>query len=418
MNALDTLSVNLEYPLPKLTISGDRLINDKLIIETTPAGTSGALVLKNTGGQTLEGSLVSSNPTLVLDSEHFRGNLHRLNYNVSVDKHSMGDIIHTSLLVSTNGGERVVPVIIKVIPRSLELDGAQLGNLKDFAAYARKHPQAAVAAFASDEFANWLKEYNTEHIDIYESMRTAPNTRLALESFLVLHKLKNPVVLSVAAVGKESFAAPNHEHEIIENAQAPVHGVITLQRQLWGSFEAQACVKYASAWLSLEKNVVTEEDFAGGNTASLAYFIDPTKINSGRVSDKIIVGDIAIDVKVKASPAFSCHVRNAYLKTGSRGVLIVRNLSGTSARLELSASDSFIRLDSKDTALALPPGDSEIGFTAKLSPIQSAQMLIKKQPTVSGELRVRITQPGTAGASLSERVFSKNIGITIGELDQ
>ena len=409
MNALDTLSVNLEYPLPKLVISGDRFINDKLIIETTPAGTSGTLLLKNTGGQTLEGSLASSNPILVLDSEHFKGNLHRLTYSVSAEKHSIGYIVHTSLLVSTSGGERIVPVIIKVIPRSLELEGIRLGNLKDFAAYARKQPQAAAAIFADDTFANWLKEHNPEHIDIYEGMRAAPNTRLALESFLVLHKLKNPIVLSVAADTRDK-ETPSYEHEIIENAMEPVQGAIVLQRQLWGSFEAQARVKYGSAWLSLEKDVITEEDFAGGNTASLAYSIDPTKIRSGRVSDKIIVGGISVDVKVKASPAFACHVKNAYLKTGGRGVLAVRNLSGAPATLELSASDSFIRLDSRDTPLALPAGNSEIGFTAKLSPIQSAQMLIKKQPTVSGELRVRITQ--------NERVFSKNIGITIGELDQ
>ncbi|MCL2852368.1 MAG: DUF5717 family protein [Defluviitaleaceae bacterium] len=402
MNASD--APHLEYPLPKLSVSGDNLINDKLIIETTPAGTSGALVIKNAGGQTLEGSLVSAGPMLVLDNTEFRANQFRLAYKVPAGSYAMGEIVHTSILLTTSGGERVVPVIIKVVPRVLELDGARLGSLKDFAAYARKQPQAAAAAFVSDEFANWLKEHDTEHIDIYESMRAAPNVRLALESFLVMHKLKNPVALSVHG-GPVIL-----EHEIIERATTPVHGVITLQRQLWGSFETEAKVKYSSAWLSLAKDIITEEDFAGGNTAGLAYSIDPTKIRSGRVSESIVIGSTEIGIKVKAGPAFECRVNNAYLKTGSRGALVIRNLSGAPASLELSVSDSFIRLDYKDTVLDVPPGGSEVGFTAKLSPIQSAQMLIKKQPTISGELHVRITQ--------GERVFNKNLSITIGELDQ
>ena len=395
---------SLEYPLPKLAVSGDRLINDKLIIDTTPAGISGSLMFKNPGGQTLEGSVISCNPILSLESAEFNANQHRLTYNIPAGKYSIGEVTHTSLLVSSNGGEKIIPVIIKVISQALELNGALLTNLKDFAAYCRKQPQDAVAAFISDEFGDWLREQNVEHIDIYESMRTVPNPRLALEGFLVLHKLKNPVALFVSgAAGKTAI-----EHEIIENHTEPIHGSIKLQRQLWGSFEAETYVKYHSPWLTLAARSVTEDCFAGSDTADLAYSIDPTKINSGRVSDKIVVGDIEVGVRIKASPAFTCHIDNAYLKTGSRGKLVVRNLSGSSARLELEASDSFIRLDLKDVP-ALPAGESDIGFTAKLSPIQSAQMLIKKQPTISGELRVRITQ--------GRRVFYKNLSITIGELD-
>ena len=412
LSTLDTITQQLEYPLPKLAIIGETIQQNKLIIETIPEETSGSFMIKNTGGQTLSGFLASADPMLVLDNKEFCANQFRVNYKVSANNYNIGEIVYTSILVSTSGGERTIPVIIKIVPRSLERQGVVLGNLKDFAAYARKQPKDAEAVFISDEFALWLRELQTEYLDIYDGMRTAPSTSLALESFLVLHKLKNPVALSVREEGSLHACqnALTLEHEIIENETSAVHGSITLQRQLWGSFDAKVCVKYGSSWLNLTKSVVTEDDFAGGNTAVLSYSIDPSLIRSGRVSDKIVVDDIEIAVKVKASPAFECHINNAYLKTGSKGVLLVRNLSGLAAKIELSVSDSFIRPDSKNSVWDIPPGTTEIGFTAKLSPIQSAQMLIKKQPTASGEFCVRITQGG--------RTFTKNLSVTIGELDQ
>ena len=400
----DTLPQTYEYPLPKLAVSGGKLINDKLIIETTREGTSGELVLKNAGGQLLEGKLISTSPLLGLCAESFSSNQFRLTYKVSPRNNliscKIGEIIHASIIISSSGGEKIVPVIIKIVPHALELDGASIRSLKDFAVYARKQPQAAAKALTVDTFSTWLVELDSTYFDIYEQLRKAPNIRQSLEVFLVLHKLKNPVTLSVSG---DTF-----EHEIIENSTAPVFGSITITRSLWGYFEQDIRVRYGSAWLQPSKPIITEDDFDGGNTASFSYTIDPTQIYSGRVSDKIMIGnEVEFSVKVKASPSFVCHIPSAFLKSGSRGTLVVRNLSGAPARLELFTSDSFIRLDTKETMLAA--GNSELGFTAKLSPIQSAQMLIKKQPTLSGEVHVRITQ--------GERVFTKNLSITIGEID-
>jgi len=398
----DILPQKFEYPLPRLTVSGGRIINDKLIIEATREGISGELVLKNSGGQLLEGALISANPMLTLSAESFSANLYRLAYSVPKNSCDIGEIIHTSLIISSSGGEKVLSVIIKIVPRTLELGGTSIRSLKDFATYARKQPQAAAIAFIGDSFGQWLGEMDTEHTEIYAELRKAPNPRLSLEAFLVLHKLKNPVTLSI--IGSPA----TQEHEIVENVTAPVHGTITLGRSQWGHFEQEVYVKYSSAWLRLAKPIITEDDFAGSNTATVAYSIDPSKIQSGRVSDKITVGNLEIGVKVKASPLFVCHLPNAYFKNGNRGKLAIRNLSGGEALLELSASDSFIRLDTKEATL--PPGDSTFGFTVKLSPIQSAQMLIKKQPTASGEIHARLTQ--------GNRVFTKKMNITIGEIDQ
>ncbi|MCL2617425.1 MAG: DUF5717 family protein [Defluviitaleaceae bacterium] len=392
---------HLEYPLPKLVLGGDRLHSGKLVIETTAAGTSGAITLKNTGGQTLEGTAVPSGPVLTLESGSFCANSFRLGYSVPPGKYRAGEIIHTGILLRTNGGEMQIPAVVKIVARTLEPDGAKLTGLKDFAAYARKQPAQAAAVFVSEEFANWLEEHGTAYPDIYRSLRKAPSPRLSLEAFLVLHKLKNPVTLSVR--GETS-----REHEVILHARDPLQGSVTLHRGLWGSFEDAVRVKYASAWLVPQKDLITEHDFDGGDTATLTYTINPAKIRTSRVSDVLTIGSIEIGVKVKAGADFSCHVNNAYFKTGSRGVLVVRNLSGRPARLELSVSDSFIRPDNKDSR-DIPPGETQIGFTAKLSPLQIAQMLIKKQPTITGELYVHISQ--------DDRTFTRTQSVTIGDLE-
>ena len=402
---MDTLLQQYEYPLPKLVVSGDTVINDKLIIESTRQGITGQFFMKNNGGQMLEGTLTSTKSLLRLDAESFSSNHTSMGYAVLENTLPIGETEHAKIIISSNGGEMVVPVIIKIVPRSLSLEDAEIKSLKDFAAYARKQPQTAATIFINDSFANWLAELDAEHchIDIYEQLRKTPNPRLSLETFLVIHKLKNPVTLSIVG-----GVTAEQEYNIIENSTTPIHGLITIRRSQWGYFEQDLRIKYGSDWLCLQKQSISSDDFASGDSASLSFTIDPTKIKTSHVSDKIVIGNLEISIKVKASPSFVFYLPKAYFKAGAHGRLIVHNLSGASATLDLIASESFIRLDTKTAEL--PHGETELSFTAKLSPIQSAQMLIKKQPTVTGEIQARITQ--------NKRVLTKSLSVTIGEIDQ
>ena len=402
-----------EYPLPRLVVSGDTVHGGKLVVSATHSEeTSGTIILKNAGGQLLEGTIVSQSTMLVPREKSFSANLFKLEYTVlPASNHRIGDIIYTNLIITSSGGEKSIPVIIQIVPRTLEFDDAAITTLKDFAAYTRKNPESAATAFASEAFAEWLEQFDDIHLDIYKNLCKAPNVRQSLESFLVLHKLKHPVTVALA-----KNSPSNHNHEIVAHKREIIHSTITLQRSGSGYFETEARIATDSPWLELAQSTITDGDFGSENTATLAYSINldvgehvsPTlQKTSTRKHGKITIGDIEVNIFVKTAPAFICHAQPAYLKAGERGVIAVRNYSGTPAKIELSTSDNFLLLEAN--AETLPVDSSEFGFTAKISPIKRAEMFLKKQPVLEGIINIRIIQ--------GDRIFSKSLSITIGDLN-
>ena len=399
----ETALQRFEYPLPRLVVSGDSLHGGKLVVTATrDGGARGTLTLKNAGGQLLEGTIVSQSSMLVPKDKSFSGNLFKLDYTIlPANNHRIGDTIYTNLIITSGGGEKLIPAIIRIVPRTLELDGVSIVTLKDFAAYTRKNLESAAIAFIGEAFAEWLEQFDDICTNTYKQLCTAPNARQSLESFLVLHKLKHPVTLT-----QMKNAPHSHNHEITAHNRELIHGTIMLQRSGSGYFEAAARITTDSPWLELAQYTIADSDFGNENTATITYSIDPAKVNTGRAYGKIAIGDIEVNIFIKTEPVFMCHAPKAYLKAGERGVIVVRNDSNAPAKIEFSIDNNFLLPDT--TAGNLPPGVSEFGFTAKISPIKRVQMFLKKQPILEGVINVRITQ--------GEHIFNKSLNITIGDL--
>lgn len=368
-----------EYPLPKLIVEPG-----KIVAEVKQGDKSnGVLKIRNSGGQSLKGSVCPEDGFISFEATGFEGNSCALEYSICAGEAIAGDILRSRVIVSSNGGEVVVPVVVKVA--GLYPEGApKLRSLAGLAAYARKQPSDAVQFFASRDFEPWLEAIGIEGNNMYSYLRKN-NPRLGLESLLVMNRLKHPVRLQ---------AQPRH-HEIVEGSVAFVPGSAEIRRLAWGYTEANVRVKHGSGWLLPRKACLTEEDFGEEQTAKFFYDIDPTALAGRRkAADVLLVGDdLEVPIVVKLVPAFVCRLEPAYLTPRARGLVVVENLSGMPAGVSVKASEGFVRL-SAPSFVPKMEGGLQLGFGIRLSPIQAAHMVIRKQPTLVATIQIDITQAG------------------------
>ncbi len=383
----------LEYPLPILKTD-----TDKLIVETTVLGYKGCINIKNAGGGILNGFILSKNPLIEFENEKFNENKVCVNFNINLDMYKNGDIIQTSIVIMSNGGEKIIPVIIKVVPHEIVTkEDIKIYTLKDFYSYSKKYPIQARRLFTSNEFMMWLINLQFELIEIYERLIKDSNKERALENFFILNKMKNKVTLSV----EENKI----EHEVFENHREIISGEIIVKKSGWGFVDEEISSKYNALWLKIHSSRVTSSDFRDTDKAVITYSIDPILIVKKKVFEKIIIGEnTAVDLRVRVAPVFTAVLKKEFLGFKDTGEIIITNNSKEEIMINVFSKENFVKFECSNHLVG---SNARIPFNIKLSPFLMAQMAIKKQPTLSAEIYLKTT--------INKKKVEKILYITVGE---
>ncbi|MCL2699972.1 MAG: DUF5717 family protein, partial [Defluviitaleaceae bacterium] len=237
-----------EYPLPML-----KILAEKIVIETS-GNEKGALLVDNIGGGLLNGRVMSNSPALKFRETEFSGNQISLDYTCDTEGLKPGDVVHSEIVVMSNGGEKAIPLIIKVIPASIvTAEDIKLTSLKDFLAYAKKYPAQARRMFTSPDFAVWLTNMSYEYMDIFEHLVHDANKERALENFFILSKLKNRAVLSI---DRKTFYI-----DVGPEQKDLITGEITVRKTGWGFVEADITADDED-WLAVSPDRLTTGRFS------------------------------------------------------------------------------------------------------------------------------------------------------------
>ncbi len=350
---------------------------DKILIESRD-GYEGSFKIRNVGGGLLEGEIFSNSNLLSFSPQSFKDVTSEpiiIHYSLNMDFFREGDVIHTECVITGNGGERIIPAIIKITKGVL--GEMKISDLKGFAAYAKKNPIEARSLFTSHEFMMWLFDIGYEPMNVYEKFIKDANKERAMEKFLLFNKLKNRVSLEFEELSKSITVTPFER----EHKQA-----IAIRKIGWGYTE---CTLVSTRpWLRLDPEKLTKASFDDEGTAYVMLIVDAIGLSKSNDAKVVISENNFLNLHVKKLPLIKLSIDREAYSSNDKGLIVVENLSGIDSFIEVSTDENFLKLDAKRYPLQKT---TQIPFTVKLSALQSMQMSFAKQPFFTGNITVKTT---------------------------
>lgn len=364
-----------EYPLPVI-----KLGQDKLKIKTDRKY-RGEIQIHNTGGGILEGRLLSNLKGLGFEPPEFSGNA-KITYTLNLTGVKPGDKILSSILVLSNGGEVKLPVEIQIVrPPFMTPENIPITSLEDFLTYSKEHSTTAGLLLPSAEFKNWLMSASYPFMEAYELLTGDPNKERALDNFFIISGLKERTTI-VALEDKADFDIRPYETE-------PIPAALPVRKNIWGHFEGELKVRHGSPWLTLMSSRLTSEDFNENHTALIRYHIEPALLEQPFNRDSIMIGELLeIPVTVKKRPGLAFALSKESYAFQDSGEILVKNLSGKDLILEITPQDDFVRFEGKRYFVS---DVAAIPFQTKITGLQAAQLLLKKQPVIQTNIQIKTT---------------------------
>ena len=262
-----------EYPLPELAVDIEEINAE------TNGVYEGSFYIRNTGGGRLSGQITSYNPCASFDPAVFEG-ARRISYRVSAAVYRAGDVIHTGAVITSNGGERYIPVTLTVTAASIQTrEGIAITNMRAFLDYARTYPNQAAKLLAAPEFKELLKRNHFEFINAYEYILSDTNRPRAMECLLRLSGLKKSAKINVLQKYTEVKLQPFQRETYF--------GRIPIKMEGWGYIGDNVVVKNNSAWLKPLSTVSQAAEESG----MFNFSVDPALIKGRYASDAFVFSD-------------------------------------------------------------------------------------------------------------------------------
>ncbi|MDR1001516.1 MAG: DUF5717 family protein [Clostridiales bacterium] len=321
-----------EYPRPVLVTDVD-----EIDIETDGEH-DGAFKIKNTGGSAISGQIIARGTAVSFAPTTFEGAA-TVTYHVDARKYQAGDIIRTGAVILSNGGEKYLPITIRVSLSSiLTPEGKRVGDVRGFADYAKNYPTQAAKLLYTEDFRAILIRSRFEYMDLYERSLTDPNPERAAERFLRLCGLKRPAKIVPLQTQTEIYVSPFDRKKYI--------GSIPIKQEGWGYVSDTVAVQNKSPWLTALSGV----RHALENAGMLAFSVDPALISNRYSADAFLLSDqpgALTHVTVVRRPFFIARTDRESYGISEMGSLLVNNYTGQDLLLEIDTSEPFVSFEAR-----------------------------------------------------------------------
>ena len=160
---------------------------DTTSISIAPGG-HGSFTVKNTGGGTLSGNIISRCNALHFSPMRWEGNNQVISYSMAQDVSAATESV---AYICTTGGEKVLPITINSTAMSIPTEeGAVLASIQEFYNFAQAYPLSARRIFTSSEFYMLLLSTGYEYMEVYEALHKDVNRERAMDNFFIVSSLK------------------------------------------------------------------------------------------------------------------------------------------------------------------------------------------------------------------------------------
>ena len=395
------MALKYETPLPKLSVD-----IDALSLETRSAH-SGSFYIKNIGGGSLVGRILSRCKGLSFEPREFEGNAKiEYTFNAASAGLGIGEAVSSRFFVTSNGGEKEIPITAKHIKMSVATpEGRQIANLRDFYEYAQAHPSQARRIFIDSEFYMLLLASGYEFMEVYETLHRDANRERAMDNFFILSGLKkrteleimgeaaSPLVFSASyRANPHNVTKPSAGEKVFEyyGDTREISGEFKVKKSDDGYADAAIISENEAEWLKLSTGKLGAADFGEDRTATVSFAIDPSKIkqSSGYIfaRERVHVAGQFVDIIYNSLPPLVLKLNRASYRYADKGVIEVHNNTGAVVNMDIFCPENFIRFEQTSFSVG---ARAELPFEVKLSRFMNAQMLFRKLPYMKTVIEVR-----------------------------
>lgn len=240
-------------------------------------------------GSRVKGVVTSDHRRIVLASERFSGNTCRILYGIDTQGLHCGDQVSGNLVLSSNIGERKIPVNITIVETHVETAGGTIRTLDDFMRFAMKDQREAFRLFTGTQFEKILNGKNRIYTALYKGMSHNPVTYQHMEEFLIASGKKEPILLSL---DKDKKGVYQVGHSLKDT--------LYIYKSTWGYVRME--IEAQGDFLEIEKKVVTTDDFIG-KIYGLEYIIRKDRLGNGKHYGKIVIRNVhqTLEFEIEAS---------------------------------------------------------------------------------------------------------------------
>ena len=383
-----------ETPIPTIELD-----TNHISIET--GNHTGSFTIKNIGGGTLTGQILSRNRAISFSPSTWAGNTQTINYTFHQDQfHSPQNFTKTKAYITSTGGEISLPVTINSAAMTIPTEeGITIASINDFYHYACEYPQAARRLFTSSEFYMLLLSTNYEYMEVYEHLHKDVNRERAIDNFFILSNLKPKTTIALS-------------HETINIVQGPpgkIHGNFHVQKSDNGYVDAPITTRGGAPWLALSSTRLSAADFDQDNRATVQLTIDPLQIPQNFTREYIQVGPTVeanniLELNFRRAPNTIIKLNQQGFRYEDRGNILIENNTGANMRVDVFSRDKYVRFYAQSHMVG---ATHSIPFEIRPSAFAGAQRLFRRLPYVSTYIDVRVQSLG--------QLFHKRLHLNIGE---
>ncbi|MDR1067310.1 MAG: DUF5717 family protein [Clostridiales bacterium] len=363
----------------------------KLSVERIRArvGESGAFTIENAGGGKLSGFISSNLLSMMFSSCKFSANSFTARYEIADDAWPGDDY---AVIVTTNGGERVIPVSIKPPGRLLSAKSG-VCSLDDFVSLAKNDPAKAEKLFDAPEFREWLSDVDERFglpLNIYDKMKEDVNKARAMDNFLIARGLKRRALVFPEKSFVRLSARPN--------AAEYLTGEISVKRSEWGYMRKEVKVTKGSAWLEASPSEITAASFKD-DKAAVRYRANTGMVSSKAVTGAIIVGNAKVTFFLRRMDVLNVKFSKPFYEFGETGFLQYMNNAGAEIIISLRPVGNLIKFEADSFQVKR---EGRIPFKVTSSPFAVGRAALSKKPFLTCDLIVK-TENAAAPFEISVR---------------
>lgn len=246
----------VEFSVPRISLTVRK--NEKL---------QGEITVKSSLGEEFLAYLYSSHYRMELCQQKIAGEENTISYLCDAAGMEVGDSLKGEISLISNSGQYLIPFDVTVTEEVFVSSIGPIKNLFHFANMAKTDWNQAVSFFYSSNLPCILKGNDRQYEMSYQGLSKYKGNQQNVEGFLLAIHKKHPM--------EYSFDQPSAEFEGVEGRQQEF---LIIERNGWGY--SRLLLKAEGAFLQLEKEELTEEDFLG-NRCRLPYYMDSEKLHEG-----------------------------------------------------------------------------------------------------------------------------------------
>lgn len=252
-----------------------RLIVSEKRIESSigPGGeTAGVIRASASDGRELNLAVFTSDPriTAAIDShpsvEMGEGEV-SVAYRISSRGLDCGFVFKGEIVLVSDAGECVVPVVLNVVREYMNSSVGQIKNLFHFTNLARTDFDEAVRVFYSPDFKTIFEKSDQDKLFCYRAFSAVPGMAENVEEFLISVHKKSPVVYSFL-----------EENIRLSEIHEDIRDMLHVQKSGWGYTHVR--ITSDSDFLELARTEFSSFDFLG-NKLDVEYRIHAEKLHAG-----------------------------------------------------------------------------------------------------------------------------------------